>query len=93
MQLLQLYYNAKGKTPKYLLLLYLGQKDRKLIGIQSDKITGDEFAIVRKNLAKLNDMSLTNAVYWFKQHCPNSYKNGYREIKLDNVASVNKHNL
>lgn len=56
-------------------------------------IIADEFAIVKKNASKLKDMSLTQSIYWFKQYCPNAYRNGYREINISNVTSVDKYNL
>ena len=71
-------------------MLYLGQRNNKIIGIQTDAIIEDEFDIVKAN-KKLQDMTLTQAVYWFKLYCPNAYKNGYREIHLDNIKSAVKH--
>lgn len=72
---------------KYLLLVYLGTRSGKICGIKSDVISGGELAAVRASMKHLINTNLERRILWFKENCPISYKEGYRELD-DGATSI-----
>lgn len=81
MELIYVKYVTKQAVTKYLLLVYLGTRSGKVCGIKSDLIGGSELTAVRDNLKHLMNANLERRILWFKENCPLSYKEGYRELE------------
>lgn len=92
MKLLNIHYHAKGKTPKYLLLLYLGQRNEKICGIETYHINDKEMAEIVRNSDVLSKLSLDRKIFWIKNNCPFGYK-GYKEINSLNITILGEYNI
>jgi hypothetical protein len=91
MELVYVKYVSKQALTKYLLLVYLGTRSGKICGIKSDVISGGELAAVRDNLKHLTNTNLERRILWFKENCPYSYKEGYRELEEGSTSILYKY--
>ena len=91
MELVYVKYVSKQALIKYLLLVYLGTRSGKICGIKSDVISGGELAAVRDNLKHLTNTNLERRILWFKENCPYSYKEGYRELEEGSTSILYKY--
>lgn len=90
MQLMWIQYSSN--TSKYYLVLPLNSTDIKLSALLSDKISGDDVDLIRKNIKKIDVMNITDRMLWFRSNIK-SYKNAYRDfkkqaLKIDRVIDI-----
>jgi hypothetical protein len=81
-----------SNTSKYYLVLPLNSTDIKLSALLSDKISGDDVDLIRKNIKKIDVMNITDRMLWFRSNIK-SYKNAYRDfkkqaLKIDRVIDI-----
>lgn len=93
MELLHIHYHAKGKTLRYLLLLYLGQRSDKICGIVTESIGDPEKQKIVENKERLSHLSFDRQLEWIRANCPTAYRNGYREIFNSNITIVERHSI
>lgn len=81
------------KNSKQLIVLKLGERSNKLCGILSESITNNERVIIQSVLTTLTAESLSNKINFIRKYCPQAYKTGYREFKLENTQVIEEHSL
>lgn len=91
MELIYLLYNAQGKTARYILLLYLGNKGDKYVGILTDAVSDFERSTIKAHSSTLQGLSLERRTAWVKANCPQAFQKGYREIFSKNVSVISHH--
>lgn len=74
-------------------MLYLGQRDGKMCGIETKNISNYDKDHLLKQKEKFKTLDLEHITSWIKTHTPEAYKKGYREIYLTNLKVINTYNL
>jgi len=92
MELLWIYHQG-NKGSRYILILYLGDKETKYCGLETQFIVEADNKIIRSSIAELHKLSLDKKLLWIKEKCPKSYKNAYKELKKDNSTIVEKYSI
>jgi putative cell wall-binding protein len=90
MELFWIYYQG-NKGSRYILILYLGDKETKYCGLEAQFIVEADNKIIRSSIAELHKLSLGKKLLWIKEKCPESYKNAYKELKKDNSTIIKKY--
>lgn len=88
MELLSITYTNKDGSQKDLLLIYLGEYDNKLIGVDASRISDEERQFIMKNSSQVENMPLKLTVQWMQMCCPAAYKTGFKTL-LKSKAKIN----
>jgi hypothetical protein len=88
MKLVQINYETPNKPKRNLLLLYLGQLDNILIGIETTAIKNADMVEIKKSKSNFDEMTLSDRINWVIKKFPTAYKKGYRKIYLSNIKSI-----
>jgi len=91
MELVYIRYSAVGKKQKYLLLLYIGERNGKLCGIVTDRVSEADRKKILANIEVLRAFTVSERINWLRTYCHSSYSSGYREIHLGNTTKVSTH--
>jgi len=87
MNLIHLRYE-KDQSSKLHTILYLGEQDDKIIGLEENHILIDEINFIRE---RLSDPQI-NIVEWIKENIP-SYKSAYRTFFKKQVTILQIHEI
>ena len=83
----------KTIPPKYYLILFLGEKDNFIIGLNSEKVPNEDALTIRKALPALNNAKLDDILAWLRTNTPNSYRNAYCTLLRDLSEIVNENEI
>lgn len=75
---------------KYLLLLHLGTRQGKFVGLLSDRVSQQDANLIKKLPSGLG---LEERLKWIKERCPISFRNAYREIYQNRIEVVQRYPL
>ena len=81
------------KKTKQLIVLKLGDRSNKLCCVVSSSLTDTERLIIKSAILALNKASLNDKIDFIRKYCPNSYKNGYKEILLSNIEIIEEYSF
>jgi hypothetical protein len=73
----------KTNPPKHYLLLFIGERDNCIHGLNSEKVTNADALTIRKALPALNNASMDDMIAWLRTNTPNSYRNAYCTLLRD----------
>jgi len=91
MKLLWILYKGK-KTTRYLLFLNLGNRNGKLVGLDTSKIDNTSRAKMMGS-RDFQNLSLDAKIMWLKRHCPNAMAKAYRELYESNIKSRKEYKI
>lgn len=84
-------YDYKGQ--RQILLIYLGESDGFIIGVESCDIPAGEKQILKGLLNKNPSIPLKSLLLYVKKHCPTAYSKGYRRINSDHLRSLKSYDI
>jgi len=93
MELYYILYNAKGKSPRYLLVFPLGSRNNKLCMIDTTGMSKTEISRVKSAIQDLGALSLEDKLDWASKQIPNAFKRGYKEISNSNYRIISMHSI
>lgn len=91
MKLLRVKYE-KHIPHQYYLLLFLGNRDNRIIGLKSEGVPESEALIIRTNDQLLETANLDFREKWIKQNTPTAYKN-YISLDEKFVKVLKEHSI
>ncbi len=89
MQALWIKYD--GAMTKYVLIIYLGEHNNKVVAIDSEDIPEKEAKLIKVKKDYINQLNLDYKIEWLKRNCPNASKNikSYIKEKMKLINSFN----
>jgi hypothetical protein len=79
------------KVSKYLLILNLGIRNRKVCALECNKVPNREVDLIKSSEPILATISLADTIKWLKTNCPDSYRLAYREFLISKMRVVNQY--
>jgi len=80
-----------GKTPRYILFLYLGNRNDKAVGIDTSEINDADRSKLLSHYSDIASMSIDKVSTWIKTNCPTAYRNGYKEISIAKFTVISRY--
>ena len=83
----------KDQGPSYYLLLRLGERDGKIIALDSKMISETDTGLIRRSLTRLKGLAFEEQMQWLKENLPMSYSKSLRTFKADKMETLQVYNL
>lgn len=78
---------------KHVLIIYLGEFEGKIYGLDASKIPDNERNIIVDKAFEIQGMPMNMIMNWLKMFCPISYSTCYRTYKSELSKVINKYSL
>lgn len=84
---------AKQQGPSYYLLLWVGQRDGKIITLDADKVLDNDVNAIRAKLEQLRSMDLQEKLEWLRTNTKTSYNRALRTFKSERLERLQEYDL
>jgi hypothetical protein len=93
MELLSISYISKEGSAKDILLIYLGEYNGKIFGLDAAKIGDEERKFIMQNASQVENMPLKLIAQWVQMFCPNAYKSGFKTLSKSKAKINSRHKV